>query len=632
MSSSYYPQNIAILRKIFPPLAEKMDKLKDDDGGLKIEAAASGAPTLLIQASQSPEGSLPGLYVHSKRDPEREAGRLVESAFAESPGGDGPALVLGFGLGYTAEALALKSGEKPIIIVEKRMEILKKALEARDLGAFLYRERLVFVFDCEGVSGALALFESTPGVFPLVIRNRVLTGLDEEWYTIVEENIKTWNSRANVNRATQRRFGKRWVRNLARNLEIAQDTPGISVFEGLLRERDIPVFLAAAGPTLDTASPILNEIYKRCLVVATDTSLRFIHSRGIESDFVVSVDPQYWNFRHLDRLPSQKTRLIAESAVYPPVLRHSFGGTFLCGSYFPLGRFIEDRLEPRGNLGAGGSVATSAWDFARFLGAKKVWIAGLDLSFPELKTHFRGALFEEMAHSGSGRFSTAETWNYRLLRDGQPFIAKRTGGGGVMTDKRLSLYAAWFEDRFGKYPEIKNLSLSTGGLALKGLETAAEEELLALPERRKELDILLTKIDEALNKGFRSEETAKLRAVRCKNALETLLNGLEELENLALDAANCAGNAAARNRLGHLGDQEWEKAQKKLDTANKFIMESAVKEVAGFLFPETGDWEAEISNKTQDPLTGHLEFSSRFYKALAEAAGYNLQILSKVSK
>jgi len=514
--------------------------------------------------------------------------------------------------------------------VEKRLDILKKALETRDLASFLSRQRLVFVLDSEGVSEALSLFESSS--FPLVIWNRTLTALDEEWYSLIEDRIKTWNSRANVNRVTQKRFGERWVRNLSKNLEYIRDTPGISRLESILREREIPVFLAAAGPSLDSSGPILSDIYQRCLVIATDTSLRYLSKRGINSDFVVSVDPQYWNFRHLDQLPSPKTCLIAESAVYPPVLRHQFKGIFLCSSLFPIGRFIEDRLEPKGDLGAGGSVATSAWDFIRFLGSKDVWISGLDLSFPEFKTHFSGALFEELSHSKSSRFAPAETWNSLALRSGQPFMAKRASGGTVLTDNRLSLYALWFENRFRQFPAIKNHCLSGEGLAIKGLEIGTKEELLYLPERREEIDTLLENAYSSVNKGFYSGEVVKFRRENFEKALESLLKGLNEIKSIAQDAEKQAGNALTRNKMGHLHDEEREKTLKHLDTAYKSISESVVKEVAGFLFPEIDGWEAEISSITSDPLARHLEFLKRFYKALADATDNNLLYLSKVLK
>jgi len=613
MASHIYSQNIAALKRIFPALAEGIEKANAEDAALKVETAASGDPTLVYN----------GLYVHSKMDPRREAERLV-SADEE----DTPALVLGLGLGYALSALAAKFPKRPIIVVEKHQEILKKALELRDFSATLAREKLVFVFDVEGLTAALSLFESTPGVPPLVIRNRALCGLDKDWYGRAEDKIAEWNKRTNVNQATKKRFAKRWVKNLSLNLQAVRDFPGISYLEGILGSSGIPVFLAAAGPSLDETGPYLDEIYKRCLVVAVDTSLRFLCGRKIEPDFVLSVDPQYWNFRHLDRVTSINVRLVAESAVYPTVLRLPFGEIFLCGSLFPLGRFVEDRVDPKGDLGAGGSVATSAWDFIRLLGAKNVWISGLDLSFPELKTHFHGALFEEKFHAASCRFVPGETWNYRLLRDGHPFYAKRTGGGLVLTDERLSLYAGWFENRFRQFPAVENFCLSPEGMEIKGLKYEQMEKLLALPERRKEIDSLLKEINETINKDFFSEKAGKNREEKYKSAGEALLRGLKTIKNLALEAEKLAKTSARRSQLGHLEKNELEKAFEKLNAANTAINNSNVKEIAGFLLPETTNWEAEIAESTQDPLIKHLEYSSRFYKALADAAEFNLKILS----
>jgi hypothetical protein len=244
----------------------------------------------------------------------------------------------------------------------------------------------------EGVTRALSLFEDSAGekTAPVVIRNRTLLDLDGEWYGPVESRIRTWTMRDDVNMATLGKFGKRWVRNLSRNMSAIRDLPGISRLTGLAAGdghefasnggngagEALPVFLAAAGPGLDGAGPLLPDIRRRCVVVAVDTSLRFLLRYGVEPDFVLVVDPQFWNSRHLDRCAGgERTRLIAESAVYPPVLRMPFKATYLCGSLFPLGSFIEQQVDPKGLLGAGGSVATTAWDFARVLGAKEIWIA-----------------------------------------------------------------------------------------------------------------------------------------------------------------------------------------------------------------------------------------------------------------
>jgi hypothetical protein len=609
------------LEKLCPGLAEELAKTGGDGlspGDIKIEASAAGTPAMLVR----------GIHVHSPRDPVREARRLAETA-----GAPGPVVILGFGLGYAAEAAAETMPGRPIIIVEKYPLILKTALETRNMEQFLLKNRVVFVAgkDGSGITSALSLFEKNDEKpAPVILKNRALVNLDEAWYSAVESRIKTWISRDDVNRATLKRFGKRWVRNLSRNMSAIRDLPGIGMLGGVLAGTGIPVFLAAAGPTLDQCAGLLPRIARRCVIVAVDTSIRFLTGRGIDPDFVVSVDPQYWNFRHLDRVPAPNTHLIAESAVYPPCLRHPFRGCFLCGSLFPLGSFIETRVDPKGELGAGGSVATTAWDFARVLGASSIWIAGLDLSFPGLKTHFRGALFEDRSCAESGRFFPVETWSVKALRNGQPFPARSGSGGTVLTDKRLSLYAAWFENRFAAYPEVRNFSFSGGGLVIKGLEPSVPETLFALPERREEIRSRLEGLFSSINSEFFTPEAIENRAKRYETACKTLLSGLNGIKSLSEDAAGIAETRLGRHKQGRLSPQEQEKTLKKLDAANRAITNSAVKEVAGFLFPELNEpvSGAPACGNAGDPLAKHLEFSAAFYRALAESAEYNLRVLS----
>jgi hypothetical protein len=457
--------NSKILRERYPGLLDQLlredQRLAAED--MKIETSASGEPVLKFK----------GLYVHSQRDPVKEGKRLAESA-EKTP--SSVFIVLGFGLGYAAQALAeLIPLQSPIIIMEKYPALLRLAFELRNMETFLSRNNIAFVLEENGISSALSHFEKNAGekLKPEILRNRPLTGIDEQWYSAVENRIRAWAMKDDINAATLKKFGKRWVRNILRNAAAIRDLPGISRFAGLAGDvHPLPVFLAAAGPGLDKASVLLSEIRKRCLIVAVDTSLRFLSRNGVEPDFALVIDPQFWNSRHLDRCVSENTRLIIESAVYPPVLRLPFKKMYLCGSLFPLGKFIEDRVDPKGDLATGGSVATSAWDFSRMLGARQIWIAGLDLAYPNNKTHYRGAQFEEKALAESGRLRPSESWLARAMRDGIPCRCVAPGGGTVASDRRLSLYAAWFENCFRQYPEIINYSLSDGGFAIAGLEAA----------------------------------------------------------------------------------------------------------------------------------------------------------------
>jgi len=634
-----------------------------------LEQTPTGQPTLVYQ--ESPDS--PPILIHSRRDPVKEGQRQAEAVLAEiaaSGAKDGAAsggakdqtnggviILLGFGLGYTAEALA-NSGCL-LIIVERRKELFRLALEQRDLEALLSPGKAVFVIGGNGVGGALALLEKSPvaGGKPRIVKNRALVTLtaeDESWYTEAERQINTWVSKDEVNAATLRRFGKRWTRNLADNLAGVLHFPGVNYLEHSFAQTGIPVFLAAAGPSLGRVGPHLAEIRQRCVIIAVDTSLRFLLAHGIEPDFVVSVDPQYWNVRHLHRTAAPNTALIAESAVYPsllkPILRsdvgegrwqgaipgeashsqssvssESFKRVFFCQSLFPLGRFIEDRTDPKGILGAGGSVATTAWDFARLLGPQAIWIAGLDLAFPGRQTHFKGALFEENAHAVSGRFCPAETFSVHALESGVPFTARSAADGKVLTDRRLSLYAAWFESRFREASlvagaDLRNYSLSPHGLAIPGLILAEPEKLLALPVRRDEIDRRLEEVYRRIAEDFYGCEKKESRKIRYTKAVESLIQGLELIRNSAREAASAIkSNTVAQNA-------QTGKVFQKLDRINAAIAESPVKDAAGFLFPPSAELERELVET--DPLKRHLEFSLRFYRSLADSADFTLKYLN----
>ncbi|MCL2209778.1 MAG: DUF115 domain-containing protein [Treponema sp.] len=613
---SFFETNKFILQNQYPGLLEEISA--DSGGNLSAgdfltETSASGEPALCVK----------GIYVHSMRDPVREAQRLVQTADT----GKDFMVILGFGLGYAAQAAA----GQPVVIVEKYKNLLLKAFELRDFSDLLSSNRVIFVIggSGDGIMNALAVacrLAGNVGEKPSfsVIRNRALYDLDKEWYGAVEEKIRTWSMKDDVNSATFRRFGRRWVRNLSRNISAIRDCPGISRLSSLAGEGvPLPVFLAAAGPSLDRIVPLLRDIYNKCIIVAVDTSLRFFLKNGIEPDFVLVVDPQFWNSRHLDRCIDgnnvPRTVLVAESAVYPPVLNIPFRKTFLCGSMFPFGTFIENRVDPKGVLGAGGSVATTAWDFARSLGAGDIWIAGLDLAFPSLKTHFRGARFEEQANSQSDRFHPVETWVVRALRDGFPFKAPCAGGGRVLTDRRLSLYAAWFENKFSVYNNVRNHFLFPEGLLIAGMQAAETRDFLSLPERRdeinKRIDKILMQID---NEFFDPDETLK-RAKRYGNAVSLLKQGLVKIKIAADEGAQITKHSMKRD----LNPSQRNKVMNELDDITKRISNSEVKEVASFLFP-LAENEDKLSG---DPFDNYLNSSFKLFSSLSETVSVNLNYL-----
>lgn len=601
-----------LLRAHFPALAQRIrQRLAGANGKgatFSIERAATGDPSLRVN----------GILAHSIRDPRREARKL-----AETFRGDGPLVILGLGLGYVAEAAIELDQDRPIIIVERDLDSLALAFRERDLSFLIIREGTVFVVGGPP-DGVLAALDAFNGIAK-VVSNRAIRALDEAWFDAVESAVHTWTAKDEINAATLKRFAKRWVRNLAANLDSIRDLPGVARLAGCAT--GLPTLIIAAGPSLDEVLPFLPALSRRCIIIAVDTALRAITAAGVEPDFVLVVDPQFWNARHLDHCSAPRSVLISESTVYPSVLRSTerpaFGRAFLCASFFPLGRFIEDRVDAKGELGAGGSVATTAWDFARVLGASPLWVAGLDLSFPDLKTHFRGALFEERTHGESRRFAPAELRSFHALRDGQPFRAEDASGGRVLTDKRLSLYAAWFESRFRRHTEARPRSLSAHGLRISGMDPCSVEEILALGDRRAEIDGRLAASLSAAESTYNEEGERAERALRYEVAVTELVSGLAEITTVARDAvAECVSALASFDK-----GAEVSATLEALEAANAAITTSSVKDVAGFLFPPLSELEAELGSAGEDKLRRHLALSKRLYERLAESADYHARIL-----
>ncbi|MCL1931928.1 MAG: hypothetical protein FWF55_08930, partial [Treponema sp.] len=193
-----------------------------------------------------------------------------------------------------------------------------------------------------------------------------------------------------------------------------------------------------------------------------------------------------------------------------------------------------------------------------------------------------------------------------------------------LTDRRLSLYAAWFESRFRRFPAIRNYSLSPDGLNIAGLEPAATDALLALPERRAEIDSRLESACARIKNEFFEPKEAQQRGERYENAVNALHSGLNQIK----DACTRGEKAAQQALRGRPTPAEREKTLAALDEINRFITGSEVKEIAGFLFPPEAlnpdetppSATAAASVDADTAFRRYLETALRLYHSLAESA------------
>ena len=596
---NYLANNLNLLKKRFPYLYKNLKDITTENDRFPIELSKNGSPTIQVE----------GIYVHSRFNPYVEAEKFIKSEISNKAG---LIIFAGFGLAYHIESFLQTYNNINIIIIEPDISFFATALSARDYSHIIESDRVNFLITPDPESCGI-LLEKYPEKTVQLIKLRSVYNKDKEFYIKLDRYVQNYISRKEININTLKRFGKLWVRNLAANAGLLSEAPGINRIYGIFDK--VPALLIAAGPSLDHVKPYLKELQKKFLIVSVDTSLRACLEEGVEPDFTVVVDPQYWNSRHLDRCHTNKTILLSETSTYPSVFRQIKGKLFLCSTAFPLGLFMEEKTELKGKLKAGGSVATAAWDFCRILSISDIWCTGLDLGFPEKQTHCKGSYFEQRAHWLSERLQPSETFSWHALNDAGLHSVESNSGNKTWTDKRMSLYIRWFEEQMSKYNNINSWNLSEEGIKINGMPRKTIDEALKEPDRR---DL----IDEEIRR-IKMIETAPELKNKLYNTYDLLIRELGNLHNLA------SKGMAITQLLESLfnNGSNIEKNLYQLSELDNLIMNSVSKDIAGFILQEF------VSTLLKDDRekSGEKIISNSFklYKELFDSTDFHIKLLRK---
>ncbi|HUX39549.1 MAG TPA: 6-hydroxymethylpterin diphosphokinase MptE-like protein [Rectinemataceae bacterium] len=425
-----------------------------------------------------------GRLLYPERGPSRFARRMAEVALEESRR-SGPArliLVLSPGLWFgVTELLAGLPADGALLCVETDPELA--ALSRAHMPAGLLADRRVgFVAGRDPrawVEAAARL-----GRFRRCHPVRLSGGadLDQQSYRdaafVLDEDFSAyWR-----NRASLAAMGRLWVRNIFRNLsrlkEMAQRT--LTPISGA-------TLVCGAGPSLETALPLVARHRDKLFVVAADTAAGPLALAGIVPDLVVCLEAQIWNLRDFLPLEGAEFALLADLSSHPS----SFGIPGAINSLSIVRIFAGALMERLRSLGLPaldlpplGSVGVQALHVAWRLGADPLFVAGLDFAFEPGKTHARGspALLADLATAsrlsplGSRPLATS-------FREG----VRPANREGSLTDPVLSRYAEQAAEELGiSGAKVFDLRGDFGlPLGAERLDAASANRLLGeLPSRR----------------------------------------------------------------------------------------------------------------------------------------------------
>jgi Protein of unknown function DUF115 len=392
---------------------------------IELFTARSGAPSVKVD----------GVAMHSPYDPTREAARFVQ----ESLGDEKPStvIVLGECIGHIVRAVQLL---KP----------------GTTLLAAVYSPAMAQAAPVEGVP---VWHPGAPGAFSDFLRSNLgelqIEGLRVvEWppaarafpavSRAVNEAVRQVVQELNGSFVTTVASGRRWLRNSLANFVHVE-----TVVAGRLCPPGRVILVAAPGPSLEEAAPLIAEVRSRVELWALPSSCPFLRVHGLAPDLVIMTDPGFYSLHHLEFAPPPCPLAMPLSAA-----RGTWGlpwggprGTAV--PVFFLGQpvvFETSLLDAAGisapMLPPHGTVAATAIELALSSTSGAVIAAGLDMSSRDLLAHARPNAFDNLLMLQASRVQPhASLLFHRAAMTGAVPDGR---AAGWRVSPALRTYAGWF--------------------------------------------------------------------------------------------------------------------------------------------------------------------------------------------
>lgn len=447
--SPVFSRNMMALHSRDAALSALVRGVQPDGSYRALQTAKSGCGVPVSEA---------GTAYHSLYDPEKEAATLAGAI----PAGTFVFFAGLAGAFHVRAHLARNPGSR-CIVAEAGYPAFRSLLATVDISDVLADPRVTVIPDCtDGCTGDIlrnAYLPVLDGDFRLVPLRSWKNRFPSE-FSVLETAVKETLAQTAADYSVQAHFGRLWFRNCLENLAIA----GAGRTAMPRFETAKTAFVAAAGPSLEESFELLRNRRDRFVVFATDTAFSALSAAGIESDVIVSIDPQIISSRHVMHPLQPDLTVIMDVCGNPAIARRAASCgcrlVFAAGGH-PLARYAA-LFSPLPLLETGaGTVTIAAMDAARSLGFADIRLGGADFGYTAGKPYCRGTYLADSYGSTSTRLGTEESL-YAALMFRTPVTRSVSDGKISYSTDTLERYAdfcaryrpqnRWAGDRFVPFP------------------------------------------------------------------------------------------------------------------------------------------------------------------------------------
>lgn len=423
-----------IENKVIPLLEKSMQyygtiQTENEEGDFLFESAVSGFLTL--------KDLRQNIYVHSTVCPMWEAKRIAEYIFDPRKKAYS---ILGCGLGYLAYQLyVISDGAAAIRIFERdaRMTAYAGSYGVLD---WIPADRLEVIVDADPLAFLNSALEADTGFYILAAE---MEREPENTRPILRELYAQWSTGYKFKRNEEINY---WS-NLRSGCKL------ITEFDSSQLKKDFIV--VAAGPSLDDLIEFLRENQGKMTIIAVGTVFKKLVHSNIVPDMVAFLDAQERTYKQIEGMEGQKVPMLLGITAYWKFAAAYKGEKYL----IPLKSMenLDNITEKYNDVWEGGGTVTSlAIEAAIRFQAERIFLAGVDLAYPDGMSHATGTM-------DRGRESSEGL----LPVEGQ-------NGTTVYTTVVFNSYRHEIETMIAETPWILYYNMSSTGAKIAGTQCAAD--------------------------------------------------------------------------------------------------------------------------------------------------------------
>lgn len=518
----YYDHNIQVLkeyRRTFYELLQGKQHIVGD-----IELKVDSIATRVEEKALIIEKQGIQFRLNSKYNPIEEAENWAKQFYAKNL--DTVFTMFGLGSGCFVRALAKKlNHESRLLVFEPSLDIFLHVLHEYDLEDIIKNDNiLIIVKDINEyelpylVAATLTwmnLYSNKTCVHPSY------DTMFEESYSmfvgVIEDNA--FNNVVSMN--TYEKLAKSIVKNSLINL--AHFRESISIWDlNKKLPKNVPVIIAAAGPSLLKNIDELKKAKGHAIIVAVDRAYEAFIRHGIEPDFVIVLDAMK-PLKHCGNVPGFTVPLLYQFEASPEILGNHNGKKIIYGYEDFIGNIYQMLGMNCPKIKTGGSVTTAAFAVFAVLGFERIVLMGCDMAYEGEKSH-------------AGEEQDELTDDYRAIN----LYVEDIYGNQVKTRHDWYTFLRWFEGVIVQLKDADIIDATEGGAKIKGTRIIPIREVIekycneAIDCRRivEETEATITSDDcDAIYRYLitASEDLMKIRklsrkALKSSSALEKNIN------------------------------------------------------------------------------------------------------------